>query len=155
MSNLNLAPIVLFVYNRPKHTKKTIACLKKNYLAKSSELFIYSDAEKNIEDKINVKKVRKILDTTKGFKKVKIIKRNINYGLSKNIIYGINDIFKKYDKAIILEDDIETGKYFLKFLNTSLKKYKKNPKIWHISGWNYPIDLKEKKKLKMKFFFGK
>ena len=41
-----LAPIVLFVYNRPKHTKLTVEALQKNKLAIESELFIYSDNAK-------------------------------------------------------------------------------------------------------------
>lgn len=36
----NLAPIVLFVYNRPDHTKQTVEALQKNVLAVDSELFI-------------------------------------------------------------------------------------------------------------------
>ena len=44
---MSLSPIILFVYNRPDHTKKTIEALKKNDLANKSELFIYSDAAKN------------------------------------------------------------------------------------------------------------
>ena len=43
----NLAPIVLFVYNRLNHTIKTVEALKKNTLAKESDLIIYSDYPKN------------------------------------------------------------------------------------------------------------
>ena len=42
-----LAPIILFVYNRPWHTRKTIEALQKNELADQSDLIIYSDAPKN------------------------------------------------------------------------------------------------------------
>jgi len=31
---MNLAPIVLFVYNRPDHTRQTVEALQKNELAK-------------------------------------------------------------------------------------------------------------------------
>ena len=42
MSNSKiLAPIVLFVYNRPWHTSETINSLKQNFLAKKSDLFIF------------------------------------------------------------------------------------------------------------------
>ncbi|MFA5986232.1 MAG: hypothetical protein WC819_02705 [Parcubacteria group bacterium] len=44
----NLAPIVLFVYNRPEHTRRTVEALQKNDLALDSELFVYSD---NARDK--------------------------------------------------------------------------------------------------------
>ena len=152
---LKLAPIVLFVYNRPRHTKTTIEYLKNNNLANLSELFIFSDSSKTKVDKNKVNKVRSIIKNVSGFKRVEIIKRKKNYGLAKNIICGINKIFKTYKTAIILEDDIETSKYFLRFMNKALLKYKKNPNIWHISGWNYPIDQKTKRNIKDKVFFWK
>jgi len=34
------APIILFVYNRPWHTKQTVEALQENSLAPESELFI-------------------------------------------------------------------------------------------------------------------
>jgi len=37
----NLSPIVLFVYNRPWHTRQTVEALQKNELAEESELFIF------------------------------------------------------------------------------------------------------------------
>ncbi len=40
---MNLAPIVLFTYNRLWHTQQTIEALQKNELAKDSDLIIYSD----------------------------------------------------------------------------------------------------------------
>jgi hypothetical protein len=37
----NLAPIALFVYNRPQHTERTLKFLKQNNLAAESRLFIF------------------------------------------------------------------------------------------------------------------
>lgn len=53
-----LAPIVLFVYNRPWHTQQTIEALQKNKFAPKSELFIYSDAAKT--KRLNKLKLRVI-----------------------------------------------------------------------------------------------
>jgi len=39
----SLAPIALFVYNRPDHARRTIGYLKKNLLAEDSRLFVFSD----------------------------------------------------------------------------------------------------------------
>ena len=69
----NLAPIVLFVYNRPDHTKQTIEALQKNELAKKSELFIYSDAAKNENAEKKVNEVREYIKSIDGFKKITII----------------------------------------------------------------------------------
>ena len=48
-------------------------------------------------------------------------------------------IVNKYGKIIVLEDDIVTSPYFLKFMNEALEFYDNEDKVWHISGWNYPF----------------
>lgn len=137
---MNLAPIVLFVYNRPDHTRQTVEALQKNELAEQSELFIYSDEAKNDDARGNVDEVREYIDTIEGFKKVTIIKREKNWGLADSIIDGVTKIVNEYGKIIVLEDDLVTSKYFLKFMNEALEFYEGEDKVWHISGWNYPID---------------
>lgn len=136
---MNLAPIILFTYNRLYHTKQTISALQKNELANNSELFIYSDGGKDEESWNNVNKIRQYLETIVGFKNIIIIKRETNIGLAQNIIDGVTKIINKYGKIIVIEDDIVTSPYFLNFMNDSLNFYEKESKIWHISGWNYPI----------------
>jgi hypothetical protein len=136
----NLAPIVLFTYNRPWHTQKTIEALQKNELAKQSELFIYCDEAKNEDAQKSVDEVRKYIDNVDGFKKVTTIKRERNWGLANSIIDGVTKIVNEYGKVIVLEDDLVTSPYFLKFMNKALEFYKDEEKVWHISGWNYPIE---------------
>ena len=69
----NLAPIVLFTYNKLDTLKKTVQHLKKNKLARKSNIFIYSDFYKTNADKIHVLKVRKYLREIQGFKKKKML----------------------------------------------------------------------------------
>jgi GT2 family glycosyltransferase len=114
------APIALFVYNRPWHTRQTVEALKKNELASESELFIYSDAPKNGKAKEKVKEVREYIKTIDGFKKVTIIERENNWGLADSIIDGVTKIVNEYGKIIVLEDDLVTSPYFLKFMNEAL-----------------------------------
>lgn len=136
-----LAPIVLFVYNRPEHTKLTVMALQKNELARESELFIYSDAPKNLDVKVKTDEVRKYIKSISGFKKIIIIEREKNWGLAASIIDGVTKIINEYGKIIVLEDDLVTSSYFLKFMNDALEFYKNEDKVWHISGWNYPIEI--------------
>jgi len=103
---MNLSPIVLFVYNRPDHTRQTVEALQKNELAEQSELFVYSDAPKNEEAKEKVKEVREYIRTIDGFKKVTIIEREKNWGLADSIIDGVTKIVNEYGKIIVLEDDL-------------------------------------------------
>lgn len=140
MKTKALAPIVLFVYSRPKHTKKVIEALKENELAKESNLFIFSDGPKNKDVEKDVLEVRNYLKTITGFKSVKVFESKINKGLANSIIYGVTKIVNKYGKIIVLEDDIVTSKYFLKFMNDSLNLYENEEKVISISGYTYPID---------------
>jgi hypothetical protein len=136
-----LAPIILFVYNRPEHTKKTIDALKLNQLAIESSLFIYSDGSKKESDIKSVAEVRDYVSTISGFKEINIILREKNLGLADSVISGVTEVIDKFGKAIVLEDDIVTSKYFLKFMNEALDFYKDKQNIYSISGYNFPIKI--------------
>ena len=132
----SLAPIILFLYNRPYQTIKTLNFLKKNLLSSKSDLIIFSDGSKQNElDKKKVEIVRIIIKNFTGFKSKKIYFRKKNLGLFKNIIGGLDTVFKKYDKAIILEDDLLVEKNFLKYMNQALSIYSGDSNVACISGW--------------------
>ncbi len=135
---MDLAPIIFFTYNRLWHTRQTVEALQKNELASESELFIFSDGPKP-GDEEKVKEIREYLKTITGFKKVTIIEREKNWGLANNIIDGVTRIVSEYGKIIVLEDDLVTSPYFLKFMNEALEVYKDEGRVMHISGYNYPI----------------
>jgi hypothetical protein len=141
----SLAPIVIFTYNRRETIEKLINSLLKNKESKNSNLYIFQDNHKNIYDKHRVEDVKNYIRHINGFKKKKIYYRSINFGLSKNIIEGIKLVFSKHNKAIFLEDDLIVSDQFLKFMNKCLNFYYKKKKIWHISGWNYDINIKNNK----------
>lgn len=136
-----LAPIVLFVYNRLDHTQRTLESLKLNILAKQSELFIFSDAPKNEKSKQSVNEVRKYINSLDGFKNIHIIEQKDNQGLAKSIISGVSKVVNKYGKVIVVEDDLVSSPYFLNFMNDALDKYENEKKVWHVSGWNYPMNF--------------
>lgn len=134
------APILLFVYNRPEHLKRTVEALKKNVLASESELYIYSDAPRTEEDNNNVAQVRKYIRTITGFRNIHITEREHNWGLAKSIIEGVSSQIAIHGKVIVLEDDLITAPYFLKFMNDALEMYKDNEKVGHIQGCDFTQD---------------
>ena len=138
----NLAPIALFVYNRPEHTRRTISYLQKNLLAEESRLFIFSDGPKTNADKAKVEEVRQMVKEVTGFKSVKVIARNENLGLANSIISGVTKLVNEYDKVIVFEDDLLSSPYALQYFNEALNRYANEEKVMHIGGYMY--DLKEK-----------
>lgn len=133
------APILLFVYNRPTHTLKTLNALRQNKLSDQSELFIFSDGYKSEADKAEVEKVRTLIRSVEGFKAVHIIENPHNLGLAKNIIGGVTQIVNEYGKVIVLEDDLVTAPYFLTFMNEGLEQFEHEEKIGHIHGHCFPL----------------
>ncbi|MDZ4532469.1 glycosyltransferase [Bacillus cereus] len=137
-----LAPVIIFVYNRPEHTIQTIEALAKNGLARESNIFIFSDAAKNEESVEKVKVVRNYIDGVeekKYFKSLTITKAEGNKGLAKSVIHGVSEIISKYGKVIVLEDDLITAPDFLTYMNDALDYYCNLDKVWSISGYNIPI----------------
>ena len=136
-----LAPILLFVYNRPEHVKRTLAALEQNILAKESELFIYSDAARSPQDEASVAEVRKIIRTALPFfKQVNIIERETNWGLARSIIDGVTTQINRYERVIVLEDDLIVAPDFLKFMNDALNTYQHEEKVGHIQACDFTQD---------------
>jgi len=135
-----LAPIILFVYNRPWHTEQTVEALKMNELVSKSDFFIFSDGSKAKNDE-NVEKVREYIKTIDGFKSVTIIEREKNFGLANSVISGVTDVVNRYGKVIVLEDDVVTSQNFLEFINEALFKYEGAERVYSISGYNVPMDV--------------
>lgn len=142
------APIVLFVYNRLDHTKKTIQALQENFLAEDSELYIYADAAKTAAASAAVDMVRSYLKTVTGFRKVHVEIRETNLGVDENVILGVTEVINKNGRIIVLEDDLVTSRYFLKYMNEALEFYQNEERVISIHGYTYPV----KEKLKETFF---
>jgi len=133
----DLAPILIFVYNRPEHTRLVLESLSRNFLAGQSELYIYADAAKNESDRSDVEKVRSFIQSINGFAKVSITERNKNIGLANNIIDGVTKVVNQYGKVIVLEDDLILSPYFLQFMNEALEVYKNDEKIGHVHACEF------------------
>jgi len=134
-----LAPIALFVYNRPRHTRQTVEALQKNELAGESDLFIYSDTTKKPEAVEAVNEVREYIKTISGFRSVSIIERDRNWGLANSIIDGVTRLCNEYGRVIVLEDDLVVTSHFLNFMNRALDKYEHEQQVIQVSGYMFPV----------------
>lgn len=135
-----VAPILLFVYNRPDHLKRVVSSLQTNALAKDSDLFIYSDAARNELDYASVEEVRKIVRDIKGFKSITIVERTENWGLARSIIDGVTKVIAEYGRVIVVEDDLVLAPYFLQFMNDALEEYKDEERVGHIQACDFTKD---------------
>jgi hypothetical protein len=140
--SLNLAPVVLFVYNRAACTLQTLEHLKRNVFAEESRLFIYSDgpAGNATEDDLRkIREVREVIRKEKWCGEVHIRETAVNQGLADSIIQGVTEIVNRYGKVIVLEDDLLTSVHFLEYMNSGLNFYEFQPRVFQIVGYLTPI----------------
>ena len=135
----SFAPIALFVYNRPKHTERTLKFLRQNELAAESRLFVFSDGPKSEAEEENVREVRELLKHIDGFRSVEIIERKSNMGLAESVIAGVSRLVKDYKQVIVFEDDLVTSPYTLTYFNDALNRYRDQDKVMHIGAYMYPL----------------
>ena len=144
--NNTLAPICLFVYARLNETRITVESLQKNSLSADSQLFIFSDGSKNVNDRKRVEAVREYIHQIKGFANIEIYESDVNKGLANSLISGITKIITEYRKVIVLEDDLVLSTNFLDYMNEALIFYEDKKRIFSISGFSfslkYPKDYK-------------
>jgi len=139
---MNLAPIVLFAYNRPEHTRLTLSALSDNYLANESELIVFCDGPKYGATDAELKQIEAVRSVVKEKKwcwKVQIFESKTNKGLAPSVIEGINSIVNQYGKIIVLEDDLITSPWFLTYMNEGLLLYCDHSNVYSINGYMFPI----------------
>ena len=136
-----LAPIVVFTYNRPEHTLRTLNALLINPLANESDIIIYSDSARTANHNKAVDEVRSYLSDLTGFRSIKVIHRDENFGLAESIIQGVTEVLQRSEKVIVLEDDMVVSPYFLEYMNEALEKFFDDDRVISVHGYVYPVKI--------------
>ena len=136
-----LAPIVVFTYNRPEHTQRTLNALLINPLANESDIIIYSDSARTANHNKAVDEVRSYLSELTGFRSIKVIHRDKNFGLAESIIQGVTEVLQQSEKVIVLEDDMVVSPYFLEYMNEALEQFVDDDRVISVHGYVYPVDI--------------
>ena len=140
----SFAPVVLFVYNRPFETQRTLNALKLNKYAQQSDLYIYSDnadLRADVQTVKDVFQVRKMISNVTGFKSVRVIEWERRMGLANSIIRGTSEVLKKHGRVIVVEDDLITSPNFLSYINQTLDCYQENRQVISVSGFSFKVDI--------------
>ncbi|MCQ2959436.1 MAG: glycosyltransferase [Bacteroidales bacterium] len=140
IAQANLAPVVLFAYNRPTLLAKTLESLKNAHLSENSDVFIFIDGAKSTEEDVaRVNAVKEIAEQFDIGKTKTIYSSSEHNGLAKSVVNGVTQIINLYGRVIVLEDDLFLSKGFLVYMNTMLQEYEKDNRIMQISGFGVKI----------------
>ena len=129
-------PILLIIWRRPQETIKVINSLSK---IKPKKLFISCDGPRleNREEKLKVKRTQEVCKEYINWDcELKWQISNKNLGCKIGVVSAINWFFSNVQEGIILEDDIVAHPDFFPFCENLLQKYRKDKRVWCISGSN-------------------
>lgn len=142
----NLAPIIVFCYNRPEHMEQTLDALSRNELADQCMLYIYCDGPKDgasEEMRQRIADVRRVARKRQWCKEVHIVEAEKNKGLANSIIGGVTDVINKHGKVFVLEDDLVSSPHMLKFVNKALEFYEDYAGVFSVSVNRPPLSKME------------
>lgn|GEM_PF-6559471 len=132
-------PVVFIIYNRPDKTRQSFEPIR---AAQPEVLFIIADGPKDEQDAFLVAETRQIVEHIDWKCKVTYIYSNVNLTCGYRISSGLDEVFRKCEKAIIIEDDIVVTPAFFTFCSSMLLRYENDPKVMAISGWNNLVEYK-------------
>lgn len=136
------APVILFVYNRPEHTRSTLESLSANAGAGETDLYIHCDgakAEASEQERECVRQVRSIIREKPWCGRVTIIESETNRGLGPSIVQGVREVLARHGSVIVLEDDLLLAPGFLRYMNDALRCYENDDEVMHVSGYMFPV----------------
>ena len=136
---MTLAPVALFIYRRPEHTRRTLKTLLACKELASSPLHVYCDGAKTADAIEPVKAARRIARDLAP-QSALFIEREQNQGLARSIIEGTTDLTNRFGKVIVVEDDLEVAPSFLQFMNEALDRYALDESVMQVSGYQFPLD---------------
>lgn len=144
--------IALFIYKRIELTEEIYLILEK---IKPERLFIFADGPKNDSEHNLCQQTRAIFDNITWTSNVEKIYQSSNLGLGKSITEGLDYVFNKVEKVIVLEDDCIPSEHFFSFCEEMLEAHKDNHQILHINGTNILINNEALNDLEFSYYFSR
>lgn len=106
--------------------------------AKPKKLYLIADGPKDKKEEVKCQKTRNLIENSIDWVcEVHKIYSDTNLGCAQRIKTGLDSVFQKEQKAIILEDDTLPNSSFFKFCEFCLNRYDNDQSVYHISGCNF------------------
>ena len=138
MLRKELAPIVVFAYNRPVHLQRTLDALAACRLASQSQVYAFADGPRKPEAAAAVAQVRAVLEQearSGRFAGFVVQCAEANRGLANSIIGGVGQVIATHGRVIVLEDDLLVTPDFLEFMNDCLTYYQDDTTVGAVTGF--------------------
>jgi hypothetical protein len=134
MRKLN-SPIAFFIFRRPEPTARVFEQIRRH---KPSRLFLIADGQHEDKQESDlISQTRALVEKIDWPCEVTRIYSDTNLGLRQRILSGLDEVFARVDRAIILEDDCLPNSSFFKFCEEMLARYENVKTVALVSGSNF------------------
>jgi hypothetical protein len=130
------APIAIFCYRRPEHLHRTLKSLMQCDGFEGSPVFVFGDGPRNESEQASVDATRAVARELLG-DRAEYHFSDVNRGLSTSVIAGINAVIERFERVVVVEDDLELSPDFLRYMNTALDRYADDARVFQISGYMF------------------
>lgn len=128
-------PIAFFAYARPDYLERSLECLKREQVPL---VYAFCDAPRYENDQPWVDEVRARIHKI-DFCDIRIIERETNFGLSKNMIDGVSTVLNEHESVIVFEEDAICSEGCYNYLCEAIHAYRNHPSVTCITGWTHPL----------------
>jgi hypothetical protein len=134
--NTEIAPVVLFVFNRPHLTTQSFDRIRQ---ARPRRMLVVADGPRvGYPDDPQLCQVTRSLVSSPDWKcELQTNFAEENLGNGQRMSSGLDWVFKQCEEAIVLEDDCVPSRSFFNFCTALLTYYRHDQRVMHISGDNY------------------
>lgn len=133
-----LAPIAVFAFKRPDHTRRLLASLRSNPEAQHAEVHVFCDGPRSDADAAAVEATRAAVRAS-GLRLLRVVERSANAGLARSVTDGVSQLCAAHGRVVVLEDDLVLSPAFLGYVNAALDRYLTDDRVMHVSGYQYDV----------------
>lgn len=127
------SPIALFIFNRPDLTEIVFQRIAE---VKPKILLVIADGPRFSEEVAKCQAARAVIDKVDWDCQLISDFSEKNLGCKARVASGLNWVFSKVDRAIVIEDDALLHRTFFHFCDELLDCYAHDERIMHIGGLN-------------------
>lgn len=134
--------IAVFCYKRAAKLRASMEALLRNPECSTMDIVFFCDGHKGEKDYEGVMETRAYIDSLTGFRNIYKHYRERNVSTGPNFKQGITWLCENYDQFIVVEDDLVVTPNYISYLMQALKFYKEEQSVFCVTGFCFPIDVK-------------
>ena len=134
-STAGALPVAVFAFNRPQLLRRTLDCLRD---AGAERLYVFSDGPRGEEDVEPVRRVRELVRAL-DWVRPELVAHETNLGNTGSTKAGLQHVFERHDRVVVIEDDITVAPEFLGYAAAALDWYEDAECVAGVTGVRMPF----------------